>query len=161
MRRHLGKDRTDGKPASIRGAEFWMCRNQAFEQILALSRRIPMYLLASEVRKRQCYFTAVRFNLDLLPSSSWERAVYGDFRVSTILIARASCAMLSGFDDRECQMNEGKTLFAQVMEIVPWKTFGRIIERHKGECLFVRSGVPTCFASWPSLNSPGASLCAT
>ncbi len=30
-------------------------------------------------------------------------------------------------------MNVGKTLFAQVMEFVPWKTFGRIIERHKGD----------------------------
>ena len=30
-------------------------------------------------------------------------------------------------------MNVGKTLFAQVMELVPWKTFGRIIERHKGD----------------------------
>ena len=29
-------------------------------------------------------------------------------------------------------MNVGKTLFAQVMEFVPWKTFGRIIERHRG-----------------------------
>jgi hypothetical protein len=27
----------------------------------------------------------------------------------------------------------GKTLFAQVMELVPWKTLGRIIERHKGD----------------------------
>jgi len=30
-------------------------------------------------------------------------------------------------------MNVGKTLFAQVMEFVPWKTFGRIIERQKGD----------------------------
>jgi hypothetical protein len=30
-------------------------------------------------------------------------------------------------------MNLGKTLFAQVMEFVPWKTFGRIIDRHKGD----------------------------
>jgi len=30
-------------------------------------------------------------------------------------------------------MNVGKTLFAQVMEFVPWKTFGRIAERHKGD----------------------------
>lgn len=30
-------------------------------------------------------------------------------------------------------MNVGKTLFAQVMEFVPWKTFGRIIERHCGD----------------------------
>ena len=30
-------------------------------------------------------------------------------------------------------MNVGKTLFAQVMELVPWKTFGRIIQRHKGD----------------------------
>src|SRR5487761_2548431 len=41
--------------------------------------------------------------------------------------------MLSGFDDRECRMHVGKTLFAQVMEFVPWKTFGRIIEQHKGD----------------------------
>jgi hypothetical protein len=30
-------------------------------------------------------------------------------------------------------MNVGKTLFAQIMEYVPWKTFGRIIERHNGD----------------------------
>ncbi len=30
-------------------------------------------------------------------------------------------------------MNVGKTLFAQVMEFVPWKTFGRIIERRNGD----------------------------
>ena len=35
-------------------------------------------------------------------------------------------------------MNVGKTLFAQVMEYVPWKTFGRIIDRHHGD-----SGVRT------------------
>lgn len=29
-------------------------------------------------------------------------------------------------------MNVGKTLFAQVMEFIPWKTFGRIIDRHLG-----------------------------
>jgi Transposase DDE domain/Domain of unknown function (DUF4372) len=41
--------------------------------------------------------------------------------------------MLSGFNLPESRMNVGKTLFAQVMEFVPWKTFGRIIERHKGD----------------------------
>ena len=30
-------------------------------------------------------------------------------------------------------MNIGKTLFAQVMEFVPWKTFGRIIDRYGGD----------------------------
>ena len=30
-------------------------------------------------------------------------------------------------------MNEGKTLFAQVMVFVPWKAFGRIVERYKGD----------------------------
>ena len=30
-------------------------------------------------------------------------------------------------------MNVGKMLFAQVMEFVPWKTFGRIIARHQGD----------------------------
>jgi hypothetical protein len=41
--------------------------------------------------------------------------------------------MLSGFNLPESRMNVGKTLFAQVMEFVPWKTFARIIERHKGD----------------------------
>lgn len=30
-------------------------------------------------------------------------------------------------------MNIGKTLFAQVMEFIPWKTFGRIIDRYQGD----------------------------
>ncbi len=30
-------------------------------------------------------------------------------------------------------MNAGKTLFAQVMEFVPWKTLGRVIQRHCGD----------------------------
>jgi hypothetical protein len=30
-------------------------------------------------------------------------------------------------------MNAGKTLFAQVMEFVPWKTFSRIVTRHNGD----------------------------
>ena len=30
-------------------------------------------------------------------------------------------------------MNVGQTLFAQVMAYVPWKNFGRIIERHSGD----------------------------
>jgi hypothetical protein len=30
-------------------------------------------------------------------------------------------------------MHVGKTLFAQVMELVPWKTFGRSIARHLGD----------------------------
>jgi transposase len=30
-------------------------------------------------------------------------------------------------------MNIGKTLFAQVMEYIPWKTFGRLIDRHDGD----------------------------
>lgn len=30
-------------------------------------------------------------------------------------------------------MNFGKTLFAQIMEFIPWKTFGRIIDRYQGD----------------------------
>lgn len=30
-------------------------------------------------------------------------------------------------------MNAGKTLFAQVMDVLPWKTFGRIVARHGGD----------------------------
>lgn len=46
--------------------------------------------------------------------------------------------MLAGLYYLGHRMNTGKTLFAQVMEYVPWKTFGRIIERHNGD-----SGVRT------------------
>jgi hypothetical protein len=46
--------------------------------------------------------------------------------------------MLLGFCDPEAGMNVGKTLFAQVMEFVPWKNFGRIVARHQGD-----SGVRT------------------
>ena len=41
--------------------------------------------------------------------------------------------MLSGLNGLGCRMNVGKTLFAQVMEYVPWKTFGRLIDRHGGD----------------------------
>ena len=46
--------------------------------------------------------------------------------------------MLPGLNNRGCRMNIGKTLFAQVMEYVPWKNFGRIIDRYGGD-----SGVRT------------------
>jgi Domain of unknown function (DUF4372) len=42
--------------------------------------------------------------------------------------------MLPGFTDPEGGMNAGKTLFALVMEFIPWKIFGRIITKHKGDC---------------------------
>ena len=41
--------------------------------------------------------------------------------------------MLLGFNGPEDGMNVGKTLFAQVMEFVPWKSFGRIVARHRGD----------------------------
>jgi hypothetical protein len=31
-------------------------------------------------------------------------------------------------------MNAGKTLFAQVMDFLPWKTFHRIVDRYGGDC---------------------------
>jgi hypothetical protein len=37
-------------------------------------------------------------------------------------------------------MNVGKLLFAQMMEFVPWKTFGPIIERHKGDAVVLSLG---------------------
>ena len=43
-------------------------------------------------------------------------------------------------------MNVGKMLFAQVMEFVPWKTFARIIERHKGDAGVRTLGCADLFA---------------
>jgi len=41
--------------------------------------------------------------------------------------------MLPGFHDPEDGMNVGKTLFAQVMEFVPWKAFSRIVVKRRGD----------------------------
>jgi hypothetical protein len=41
--------------------------------------------------------------------------------------------MLPDFHDPEDGMNVGKTLFAQVMEFVPWKSFSRIVAKHRGD----------------------------
>jgi len=41
--------------------------------------------------------------------------------------------MLRGLQNPEQRMNVGKTLFAQVMEFVPWKSFGRIVARYRGD----------------------------
>ena len=41
--------------------------------------------------------------------------------------------MLPGLANPGCRMNMGKSLFSQVMESVPWKTFGRIVERYRGD----------------------------
>ena len=35
-------------------------------------------------------------------------------------------------------MNAGKTLFAQVMEFVPWKMFGRIIASIRATAVYAR-----------------------
>jgi hypothetical protein len=42
-------------------------------------------------------------------------------------------------------MNQGKTLFAQAMEFVPWKTFGRIVDRFRGDCGIRRLGCAELF----------------
>ena len=36
-------------------------------------------------------------------------------------------------------MNTGKTLFAQLMDFLPWTTFTRIVDRYGGDVI-VRSG---------------------
>ena len=53
-------------------------------------------------------------------------------------------------------MNVGKTLFAQVMEFVPWKTFGRIIERHKGDAGVRTLGCADWLSSLGSVFSPSS-----
>jgi uncharacterized protein DUF4372 len=47
-------------------------------------------------------------------------------------------------------MYTGKTLFAQVMELLPWKTFHRIVDRYGGDHRIAASVAPRSFASWPS-----------
>jgi transposase len=47
-------------------------------------------------------------------------------------MARADSGSLPGFG-RETAMNVGKTLFAQLMDFLPWTTFGRYVERYGGD----------------------------
>jgi len=35
---------------------------------------------------------------------------------------------------QEAAMNIGKTLFAQLMDVLPWTTFTSIVDRHGGDC---------------------------
>src|SRR5258708_37094226 len=44
-----------------------------------------------------------------------------------------SLKMVSGACSRGDLMNVGKTLFAQVMEFLPWTTFRRIVSRYEGD----------------------------
>jgi hypothetical protein len=39
----------------------------------------------------------------------------------------------SGFKENGVTYERGQTLFAQIMEYMLWKTFGRIIDRHGGD----------------------------
>src|SRR6202171_830983 len=43
------------------------------------------------------------------------------------------CAKLPAFARPEGRMYVGKTLFAQVMDFLPWKTFHRIVSRYGGD----------------------------
>lgn len=40
---------------------------------------------------------------------------------------------IPGVTPPELTMNTGKTLFAQLMDFLPWTTFTRIVERHGGD----------------------------
>ena len=40
--------------------------------------------------------------------------------------------MLAG-SSLESPMNSGKTLFAQLIDFLPWKAFGRIVTRYDGD----------------------------
>jgi hypothetical protein len=44
----------------------------------------------------------------------------------------------------------GKTLFAQAMDFLPWKTFHRIVNRYGGDHRTRSLSWPSSFASWPS-----------
>ena len=57
-------------------------------------------------------------------------------------------------------MNTGKTLFAQIMDFLPWKRFQRINARRHGD-QFATSPLPSSFASWPSHSSHTGRVCAT
>ena len=47
-------------------------------------------------------------------------------------------------------MHVGKTLFAQLMEFLPWSTFQRIVARYRAIIAFGRCAVPNSSDAWPS-----------
>ena len=49
-------------------------------------------------------------------------------------------------------MNIGKTLFAQLMDFLPWSTFARIVARYGGDAGSERFVVPSNTARWRSRN---------
>ena len=50
----------------------------------------------------------------------------------------------------EAAMNLGKTLFAQVMDFLPWTTFLASCIATAAIAAYAASVVPSSFASWPS-----------
>jgi len=49
-------------------------------------------------------------------------------------------------------MNSGKTLFAQLMDFLPWSTFARIVDRHDGDLRYGPWLAPSSSGPWPSLS---------
>ena len=47
-------------------------------------------------------------------------------------------------------MNTGKTLFAQLMDFLPWTTFTRIVDRYGGDHRSGRFPAPSNTGPWPS-----------
>jgi hypothetical protein len=49
-------------------------------------------------------------------------------------------------------VNIGKTLFAQLMDFLPWSTFTRIVARYGGDAGCERCAVPSNTERWRSRN---------
>ena len=47
-------------------------------------------------------------------------------------------------------MNTGKTLFAQLMDFLPWTTFTRIVDRYGGDHRVRTLSAPSNTGPWPS-----------
>jgi hypothetical protein len=84
-----------------------------------------------------------------LPPSTLLRSYVG-------LLAQSKSQLTAPCSLRHTDLRRGSAmLFVQVMEFVPWKTFGRTSSsgaRAMPEC--ARWGVPMSFAFWRSRNSP-------
>ena len=47
-------------------------------------------------------------------------------------------------------MDKGRTLFAQLMDFLPWSTFARIVVRYDGDHRSARSTARSSIEPWPS-----------
>src|SRR5438105_9508052 len=97
---------------------------------IAASSKSYMRTVVNRVLSR---LTSVRINAERTPRKGWLPRVWAVIRGGVDLNDMRLPVLLSGETFPERPMHTGKTLFAQLMDFLPWTTFARIVERYGGD----------------------------